>query len=37
MQLQTIFIDNTDNDYILYEIMCHDHIEYELQIHNDEI
>ena len=37
LQKQPIFIDDTDHDYILDEIMRHDHIEYERQIHNDEI
>ena len=35
MQRQTIFIADSDHDYIQDEIERPDHIEYERQIHDD--
>ena len=37
LQWHKIYIYDTENDYILYEIMHCDHIEYEIKIHIDKI
>ena len=36
MQIQPIYINDTNHDYILYGIDHSDHIEYERKIHNDD-
>ena len=36
VQKQLIFIADTDHDYIIDKIEHYDHIDYEIQIHNDD-
>ena len=36
MQRQPFFISDSDHDYILDEKKFHEHIEYEIEIHNDD-